>query len=134
MQTDRQIKHFLGGSPFAVVGASANRHKYGNKVLRAYLQASLIAIPVHPTANQIEGLETFPDLSSIPDPIHGISIITPPNITEEIVAEAASCGIKNLWIQPGAENEAAIATAHKNKMNLIYGGPCILVTLHHREG
>ena len=134
MQTDRQIENFLGGSPFAVVGASANRDKYGNKVLRAYLQASLIAIPVHPAADHVEGLKAYPDLSSIPGAIHGISIITPPNITDGIVAEAASCGIKNLWIQPGAESQAAIDTAHKNNMNLISGGPCILVTLLYREG
>ena len=130
MQADRQIEHFLGGSPFAVVGASTNRVKYGNKVLRAYLQASLIAIPVHPSATHIEGLQAFPCLSSIPNSIHGISIITPPNVTEKIVVEAAACGIKNIWIQPGAESESAKATALKNDMNLIAGGPCILVTLH----
>ena len=134
MQSDRRIKTFLDGSPFAVVGASDNRQKYGNKVLRAYLRASLVAIPVHPTANRIEGLEAFPNLSSIPNAIHGISIITPPTITECIVEEAAACGIKHLWVQPGAESEGVINLAHHYRMNLIAGGPCILVMLQYRDG
>ena len=134
MRTDRRIRNFLDGSRYAVVGASDNRQKYGNKVLRAYLQASLVAIPVHPTATRVEGLEAFPDLSTIPKPIHGISIITPPNITEHIVEEAAACGIKHLWVQPGAENKTVIEQADQHGMNLIAGGPCILVTLQYRDG
>ena len=133
MQIDRQIEYFLGGSPFAVVGASANQEKYGNKVLRAYLQAARIAIPVHPAATHIEGIKAYTDLASIPHPVHGISVITPPHVTEGIVAEAAVCGIKHLWIQPGAENEAVIIAAHRHGMNFIAGGPCILVALQYRE-
>ena len=134
MQTDRQIERFLGGSPFAVVGASANQHKYGNKVLRAYLQTARIAIPVHPDATHIEGIKAYADLASIPGPVYGISVITPPHVTEGIVAQAAACGIEHLWIQPGAENEAVITAAHRYGMNFIAGGPCILVALRYREG
>ena len=134
MSTDQNIEHFLSGDTFAVVGASTNRAKYGNKVLRAYLQADRTAIPVHPSVHEIEGIAAYADLASIPETIHAISIITPPRITETIIAQAAECGIEHVWIQPGAESEKALTIADAHQMNVIAGGPCILVTLQYREG
>ena len=55
-QPDGDIDAFLSGSPFAVVGASTNRDKYGNKVLRCYQQAGRSVVPVNPRATEIEGL------------------------------------------------------------------------------
>ncbi len=128
-----QIDEFLAGSPHAVVGASNDRAKYGNKVLRVYLQNDREVYPVNPTSERIEDVGAFPDLASLPKQVHGISVITPPHVTERIVEEAAELGIKHIWMQPGAESEAAIARAEKLGMNVIYGGPCILVTLPYKE-
>jgi hypothetical protein len=60
MDTDAKIKDFLAAGPYAVVGASSAREKYGNKVLRAYLQNQLAVTPVHPREAQIEGLRPCP--------------------------------------------------------------------------
>jgi predicted CoA-binding protein len=78
MSIDEQIREFLAGSPHAVVGASRNRSKYGNKVLRAYLQNDLPVYPVNPNATMVEGQLAYPDLASIPRRVHGVSVITPP--------------------------------------------------------
>ena len=134
MATDQQIEQFLRGEIFAVVGASANRHKYGNKVLRAYLNAGRKAIPVHPSEDQIEGIAASADLPSIPEKVDAISIITPPQVTETIIIQAVKCGIKHVWIQPGAESDMALSLAYENHINVIAEGPCILVTLQYREG
>jgi len=134
MATDQRIEQFLRGELFAVVGASANRAKYGNKVLRAYLKADRTAIPVHPSEDQIEGITAYIDLASIPEKVHGISIITPPQVTETIIDQAVKCGIEHVWIQPGAESDLALSIAEKHQINVIAGGPCILVTLQYREG
>ncbi len=75
---DRDISGFLAGAPFAVAGASASREKYGNIVLRRYWQAGRIAYPVNPTATSIEGAPCFPNLSALPEPVHAVSIVTPP--------------------------------------------------------
>ena len=133
MSQQQQIDAFLAGRPHAVVGASTNREKYGNKVLRAYLQNDRPVYPINPRANEIEGQPCYADLASLPEPVHGLSIITPPKITERVVEEAATAGIKHLWMQPGAESEAAIERAQQLGMNVIAGGPCILVTLRYRE-
>ena len=128
-----QIDRFFDGQPHAVVGASARRSKYGNKVLRAYLQNERDVYPVNPNREEVEGLASFPTLASLPESIHGVSVITPPHITQSIVEEAAVLGVKNIWMQPGAENDAAVARASELGMNVIAGGPCILVAMRYRE-
>ncbi len=128
-----KINQFLAGKRFAVVGASTNREKYGNKVLRVYQQRGLDVVPVNPKDGEIEGLTAYADLASVPGTIDGISIITPPKVTEQIVAQALDRGIKNFWMQPGAESPAAVARAEQAGANVIAGGPCILVTLRFHD-
>ena len=133
MTLQEQIDTFLLGKRFAVVGASQNREKYGNKVLRAYLQNGLDVVPVNPKALEVEGVPAVPDLRSLPEPVDGVSIITPPVITESVVEQALKLSIHHIWIQPGAENPTATDLATEAGANLISGGPCILVTLRYRE-
>lgn len=127
------IDSFLAGSSFAVVGASADRSKYGNKVLRSYLQAGRRVYPVNPKLDEIEGQTSYPDLASLPETVHGVSIVTPPAVTEAIVEQAAAAGIRQLWMQPGAESEAAIARAGELGLELIHSGPCVLVAQGFKE-
>jgi predicted CoA-binding protein len=133
MTEQGKINQFLEGKRFAVVGASANREKYGNKVLRVYQQRGLEVVPVNPAGGEIEGLTAYADLPSVPGTIDGISIITSPKVTEAVVAQALSLGIKNIWMQPGAESPAAVELAEQAGANVIAGGPCILVKLRYHE-
>ncbi len=127
MAIDMRIQDFFAHSPHAVVGATRNRSKYGNRVLRAYLENALPVYPIHPSDSEIEGLTAYPDLHSLPTPVHGISIVTPPAVTETIVEQAAESGIRHLWIQPGAESPRAIERAKSHGMNVIGGTSCILL-------
>jgi len=124
---DTGIEAFLNGSPFAVAGASTDRQKFGNKVLRAYQQQEREVFPVNPSAEEVEGLTAYRDLTSLPTKPHGVSIVTPPSVTERVVDEAIDLGIKHIWMQPGAERDAAVAKARDAGLNVIAGGPCILV-------
>lgn len=124
---------FLAGGPHAVVGASRDRDKYGNKVLRCYLQHGRRVFPVNPQAAQIEGLAAYGDLSTLPEPVHGISVITPPRISEWVIEQAAALGIERVWMQPGAESIAAIARAEAAGMSVIADGSCILVELGYAD-
>ncbi len=132
--TGEIIEDFLTEGPWAVIGASTNREKYGNKVLRAYTQSGREAWPVNPRADEIEGLKCYADLASLPAVPRGISIITPPKITEQVVAEAARLGVKFVWMQPGAESDEAMAIAAKNGLEAIGDGSCLLVVVGYREG
>ena len=127
-----EIDEFLAASSFGVAGASSNREKYGNMVLRAYLQNDRAAIPIHPTESVVEGQTAYPNLSSAP-PIESLSIITPPAVTEQIVQDAIEAGVKHLWMQPGAESQAAIDNAREAGLVVIAQGPCLLVVLGFRD-
>ncbi len=131
MTTHEQIEKFLAGKRFAVVGASQDRTKYGNKVLRVYQQNNYDVVPVNPKADEVEGLKAYPDLASIPGTLDGISIITPPAVTERVVQEANEKGIQHIWMQPGAESDVAVEAAKEAGANVIAGGPCILVSLRY---
>ncbi len=133
MTLSQKIAAFLEHGPHAVVGASRDRHKYGNKVLRAYLQRQRAVYPVNPKVLEIEGLTAYPDLASLPEPVHGVSIVTPPAVTEQVVQQAAAAGIRHIWIQPGGESPQAVQLAEQLGLNVIAGGPCLLVTLGYRE-
>lgn len=135
---DDSIQQFMAGPTqgdalFAVVGASLDREKYGNKVLRCYQQNDHRVVGVNPKATEVEGAPCFKDLASIDEPIHGVSIITPPAVTERVVEDAARLGIQHVWMQPGAESDEAIARAEELGLNVIAGGPCLLVVLGYRE-
>ena len=130
---DARIDKFLASAAFAVAGASTNRDKYGNKVLRCYMQNGRRVIPINPRATQIEGIDCVPSVAALPQEVKSLSIITPPKITEQVVVDAIAKGIENIWMQPGAESPAAIELCEKNDVNVIADGSCLLVVLHYRE-
>lgn len=129
---DEQIETFLAQPAFAVVGASDDPYKYGHRCFKCYLQNNLKAYPVNPNVPEVLGHKTYKDLLSLPEPIYSVSIITPPMVTEKVVDDAIAAGVKNLWMQPGAESRPAVKAAQDAGLNVIYGGPCLLVVLGYR--
>mmetsp|Transcript_14191 Transcript_14191/g.25391 ORF Transcript_14191/g.25391 Transcript_14191/m.25391 type:complete len:158 (-) Transcript_14191:212-685(-) len=131
MSTQRFLRSSLR---FAVVGASADRQKYGNRVLRAYLQHNLTAVPVHPKLEEVEGVRVQ-QLSELDNPEEwGVSIITPPKASLGVVQNAYELGFRRFWLQPGAESKEVLEEASKLEgIELIAGGPCVLVSLARGE-
>lgn len=129
MADKEQIEQFLSAKMIGVVGASTNRAKFGNKVLRCYQQHGYAAVPVHPAQKQIEGVACVASVSELPADVQSISMITPPQVTEKIVALAAAKGIRNIWMQPGAQSAAAVRFCEEQGINLIADGTCVLVEL-----
>jgi len=130
---DARIEAFLAGSPFAVAGASAARHKYGNRVLRCYWQRQRVAYPINPYRSAVEGQPCYPTLAAAPLPIHGVSLVTQPEVSVNVIDEALALGIRHFWFQPGAEHPTALERATAAGANVIAGGPCLLVVLGYRE-
>lgn len=130
---DEQIAEFLAAPAFGVAGASKNRDKYGNKVLRCYLQNGRRAIPVNPVEAEIEGVACVPAVSDLPAEVQSLSIITPPQVTDRVVELAIARGIKHLWMQPGAQSATAVAAAEAAGLNVIADGSCVLVVMGYHE-
>ena len=134
MSERERIERFLARGPWAVAGASTDRAKYGNKVLRCYLQAGRTPVyPLNPRSSEVEGLPAFRDLAAVPEPVRALSIITPPPITERVVAQALELGVAGVWMQPGAESAAAVRMCEEAGVDVIHGGTCLLVVLGFRE-
>jgi predicted CoA-binding protein len=127
------IERFLDSPAFGVVGASPHRHKYGNKVLRCYQQNGRPAIPVNPNEQEVEGAACVASVLDLAEDVRSISVITPPPVTERVVEEAIRKGIRNVWMQPGAESERAVAACQAAGVNVIADGSCVLVVLGYRE-
>jgi uncharacterized protein len=124
-----KIDTFLAAPAFAVVGASDDERKFGHKCFVSYLKTGRKAYPVNPKVETVLGHTAYKTLTEIPEKIESVSIITPPAVTETVVDEAIALGVKNIWMQPGAESKAAVTRAEQAGINVIYGGPCLLVTL-----
>ncbi len=125
----RNIETFLKAPAFAVVGASEVTYKFGYKCFRCYIQNGMKAYPVNPNVDSVLGEKAYPTLASLPEPVESVSIITPPAVTEQVVEDAIACGVKNIWMQPGAESRKAVQSAEAAGINVIHGGPCLLVEL-----
>jgi len=96
----------------AVIGASNNRRKFGNRAVRAFLSEGHTVIPINPHESAIEGLKSYASVLDVPGPIDMVSLYVPPEIGEQIIDEIARKGIGEVWINPGAESEALLARAH----------------------
>jgi predicted CoA-binding protein len=133
MTIQEQIEQFLASPAFGVVGASTNPQKYGNKVLRCYQQNARSVTPVNPNEPVIEGIPCVGTISDLPSEVASISMITPPGVTAKLVPLAIKKGIKNIWMQPGAEHPEAVALCRQHGVNVIADGSCLLVVMGYHE-
>ena len=123
------IQNFLNAKTFAVAGASRDRNKYGNRVFRALLEADRQFVPINPPAREVEGHEAYASVKNLSPAPEALSIITPPHVTRQVIAEAIEVGVKHVWMQPGAEDAQASDAARAAGLNVIDDGSCILVLL-----
>ncbi|HEY5674091.1 MAG TPA: CoA-binding protein [Malonomonas sp.] len=133
MAEKQQLDSFLTSPVIGVVGASNNRDKFGNKVLRCYQQHGYPVVPVHPAQTEVEGVTAVSSVDELPAEVVSISVITPPQVSEKVVRQAAAKGIKNIWMQPGAQSDDAIRYCAEQGINLIADGTCVLVVLGFSE-
>ncbi len=96
----------------AVVGASGDPAKYGNKAVRAYRDAGWTVFPVNPKLDQVEGLESFPDLDAIPvAELDRVSFYIPPSVGLAMLDQVARKRVGELWLNPGADSPEVVTRA-----------------------
>ena len=97
----------------AVIGASNNRSKFGNKAVRAFLLEGYVVVPIHPREATIEGLTAYRSVLDVPGSIDMATFYVPPEIGEVVIEDVARKGIPEIWLNPGAESDALIAKARR---------------------
>ena len=127
MSVDDKIAEFLESEVFAVAGVSKKPDKFGYKVFKCYQHKGYKVIPIHPVEKEIDGIPCVAGVSALPAEVVSLSVVTPPAVTEKIVISAAQKGIRNIWMQPGAQSPAAVAFCEEQGINLIADGTCALV-------
>jgi predicted CoA-binding protein len=95
----------------AVIGASADRRKFGNKAVRAFVRQGYQVLPINPHEARIEGLPAYASVLDVPGSIDMASFYVPPAVGATIIGEVAQKGIGEVWFNPGSEDEALIARA-----------------------
>ena len=123
------IEEFLKANTFAVAGASRDRSKYGNKVFVALVASGRSVYPLNPTQTEVEGHPAFASIAGLPSVPESLSIVTPPHVTRDVIQQAIVAGVKNIWMQPGAEDSKGSQAAWDAGLNVIDDGSCVLVLL-----
>ena len=95
----------------AVIGASNDRRKYGNKAVRAFVAQGYIVYPINPHEVSIEGLRAYARVTDVPEPVEMATVYVPPEIGITIVDDLARKGVKEVWFNPGSESPALLARA-----------------------
>ena len=105
----------------AILGASADRSKYGNKAVRAFLARGYTVYPVNPKGGEIEGLSAFTSLAAIPADVRldRISVYSPPAIGLKSLPEIAARKPGELWLNPGSESDELVEAAEKRGLNVV---------------
>ncbi len=104
----------------AIIGASPDRHKYGNRALRGFAAAGYTVWPVNPNYEEIEGHKCSPSLDKLPGKPDIISIYTPPPITVKLMPAIARVGAAEVYFNPGSENEQVQQLAAELGVNAIF--------------
>jgi acyl-CoA synthetase (NDP forming) len=95
----------------AVIGASNDRRKFGNKAVRAFLRQGYDVVPINLHEPQVEGLRAYRSVLDVPGAIDMATMYVPPELGIEIIGEIAQKGIREVWLNPGAESPALVARA-----------------------
>lgn len=124
------ISDFVNRRVWAVVGASTDQSKFGYKVFRSLREAGYVVYPVNPKGGELEGATVYPSLAELPQTPDVIDIVVPPPVTEQIVSEVHKLGLDRVWMQPGAESDAAITFCEAHGIQVIHGA-CAMVWKRH---
>jgi uncharacterized protein len=113
----------------AILGASADHSKFGNKAVRAFLARGYDVYPVNPKGGEVEGLTVHRSLADIPEDVKldRISVYLPPAVGLKTLPEIAARGCEELWLNPGSESDELVSEAEKHGLHVIQA--CSIVAI-----
>jgi hypothetical protein len=97
----------------AVLGASTDHRKFGNKSVRAHRQAGWEVVPVSLSGDVVEGLPTYRKLAEVPGELDRVTVYLPPPVTLELLPEIAATGATEVFFNPGAADRQVVERARE---------------------
>jgi predicted CoA-binding protein len=120
------VARFLQGDRLAVAGVSRHADVAANAVFRKLRDCGYQVFPVNPNAKEVEGVQCFPDVASIPGEVGGVVIATHPNVSTSIVRQCKERGVTRVWFHrsfgEGSVSEEAVRECERLGMECIVGG------------
>ena len=95
----------------AVIGASNNHEKFGNKAVRAYVAHGHSVYPVNLREARVEGLAAYRSILDVPAQLDATLVYVPPEVTLRLLPAIAKKGFGALYLNPGSEDDAVVARA-----------------------
>jgi len=123
---NQAIQDFINGNRIAVVGVSRDETKFGNTAFTELAARGYQVFAVHPAAQEIAGTPCYPNLTALQGKVDGALVTVSPQQAVSVLREAASIGLKNVWLQQGAESPEALALARDLGLNLV-ARKCVLM-------
>ena len=97
----------------AIIGASSNRRKFGNKALRSFEQQGYTVIAVNPNETEVEGHRTYSSVLDYPGQIDMATLYVQPEAGVHVMEDIARKNIPEIWLNPGADGPAVLARARE---------------------
>jgi predicted CoA-binding protein len=97
----------------AVIGASNDRRKFGNKALRAFRAQGYTVIPINPHETEVEGERAYASVLDYPGHLDEATLYVAPNAGVRVMEDIAKKGIKTIWLNPGADGDEVLARARE---------------------
>ena len=120
------IAEFLRGKRIAVAGVSRSGGQPANAIYRRLRDSGYDVLPVNPRASEVEGAVCYPDVASLPGPIDGVVVATPPDVAIEVVRQCGGRNIGRVWFHrsfgSGSVSSEAVRECEKLGINVIIGG------------
>jgi hypothetical protein len=111
----------------AVIGASSDRRKFGNRALRAYQAEGYRVIPINPNEREVEGIPTYASVLDVPERIDMATVYVQPEVGLRLLPEFEQKQIAEIWLNPGADSDEVLAEARRRKLNVI--AACSIVAI-----
>jgi hypothetical protein len=123
---DAAVQEFASFKRLAVVGVSRDDKKFGNLIYKELKERGYQPFAVNPAISEIGGDKCYPNLSALQGMVDGVVICIPPAKVPAVLQEAASVGLKHVWIQQGAGSPEADKVGQELGLKMI-NGKCIMM-------
>lgn len=111
----------------AIIGASNDRKKYGNKAVRAFKDGGWTVYPVNPKLEEVEGIKCYASIEDVPEPIDRVSMYVPAKLGKEMLESIAARKPAEFFLNPGSEDDELIRRARELGLNPIQA--CSIVNI-----
>ena len=116
----------------AVIGASSNRYKFGNKALRAFARQGFTVLAINPNETEVEGYRTYASVLDVPGAIDMATVYVPPDVGLRVIEELARKGVGEVWLNPGADGDDVVERARALGLNTIQA--CSIIAIGESPG